>query len=113
MTNAGQNNISNSENGTESEQVPELQKMVDDLTCETAVHNAQIDELIAEQDLYQNVFTEHSLQNGGLKNHERLGKSEKVPDPPILTDGKDLKFKDWYIEMKNKLQANTDWYDTD
>lgn len=59
------------------------------------------------------MFTEHTLQNGELKNHERLSKSEKVPDPPILADGKDLKFKDWYIEMKNKLEANTDWYDTD
>lgn len=83
------------------------------MISQTAVHNAQIDELVAEQDEYQNVFTEHSLQNGGLKNHERLSKSEKVLDPPILTDGKHLKFKDGYIEMKNKLQANTDWYDTD
>ncbi|PGG94909.1 hypothetical protein AJ79_10365 [Helicocarpus griseus UAMH5409] len=40
-------------------------------------------------------------------------KSEKIPDPLILTDGKELKFDDWYSKMKNKLRANQDCYSTE
>jgi hypothetical protein len=40
-------------------------------------------------------------------------KSVKLPDPPILTDGKDPKFAEWLSKMKNKLLANADHYSTE
>lgn len=39
--------------------------------------------------------------------------SEKIPHPPILTDGKHPKFEDWLIEMRNKLTDNADRYNTE
>lgn len=41
------------------------------------------------------------------------GKSEKVPGPPPLTDGKEPKFEDWMIEMDGKFVANADRFDND
>ena len=35
----------------------------------------------------------------------------KLPDPPILTNGKDPKFADWASKMRAKLRANKDYYD--
>jgi chromosome segregation ATPase len=40
-------------------------------------------------------------------------KSVKLPDPPILTDGKDPEFEDWESRMRNKLKANADHYHTE
>jgi hypothetical protein len=39
-------------------------------------------------------------------------KSTKMPDPPMFSDGKDVKFKDWKTEMKRKLLLNEDHYPT-
>lgn len=39
-------------------------------------------------------------------------KSTKMPDPPIFSDGKEIKFKDWKAEMKRKLLLNEDHYPT-
>ena len=39
-------------------------------------------------------------------------RSTKLPNPPIFTDGKDLKFSDWLSRIKNKLRANEDHYPT-
>jgi hypothetical protein len=39
-------------------------------------------------------------------------KSTKIPDPPMFSDGKDVKFKDWKTEMKRKLLLNEDYYPT-
>ena len=35
-----------------------------------------------------------------------------MPDPPMFSDGKDVKFKDWKTEMKRKLLLNEDHYPT-
>ena len=37
----------------------------------------------------------------------------KLPNPPILTDGKDPEFEDWESRMRNKLKANSDHYYTE
>ncbi|KAF2184776.1 hypothetical protein K469DRAFT_688393 [Zopfia rhizophila CBS 207.26] len=34
--------------------------------------------------------------------------SAKIPDPPILTDGKDPPYKHWDFQMNNKLIGNAD-----
>ena len=39
-------------------------------------------------------------------------KSTKMPDPPMLNDGKDVKFKAWKTEMRRKLLLNEDHYPT-
>ncbi|KAJ5666162.1 uncharacterized protein N7477_008610 [Penicillium maclennaniae] len=39
-------------------------------------------------------------------------KSTKMPDPPMLSDGKDVKFKAWKTEMRRKLLLNEDHYPT-
>ncbi|KAF2180763.1 hypothetical protein K469DRAFT_464658, partial [Zopfia rhizophila CBS 207.26] len=37
--------------------------------------------------------------------------SAKIPNPPILTNGKDLPYKHWDFQMSNKLIGNADWYE--
>ncbi|ODM22623.1 hypothetical protein SI65_00212 [Aspergillus cristatus] len=39
-------------------------------------------------------------------------KSTKIPDPPMLTDGKEPQFEDWLLLMTQKLTANADHFDT-
>jgi hypothetical protein len=39
-----------------------------------------------------------------------LGKSSKLPDPPVFTDGIDLAFDTWKIQMNGKLMTNADHY---
>jgi hypothetical protein len=39
-------------------------------------------------------------------------RSTKMPDPPMFSDGKNVKFKDWKTEMKRKLLLNEDHYPT-
>jgi hypothetical protein len=38
------------------------------------------------------------------------GKPTKLPDPPILTDGKDPTFERWRIQMQDKLRVNADQF---
>lgn len=40
-------------------------------------------------------------------------KSAKIPDPPILTDGKDPTFENWKIQVTGKLQVNVDHFATE
>jgi hypothetical protein len=40
-------------------------------------------------------------------------KSTKIPDPPILTDGKDPTFENWKLQMQGKLRVNADHYPTE
>lgn len=73
----------------------------------------QIDELIAERDRYKEAYVELSLEcreNRGTPAPEQPHRSVKLPDPPILTDGKDPKFDDWLFRMRSKLNANADHY---
>jgi hypothetical protein len=45
--------------------------------------------------------------------YNRPQKSTKLPDPPIFTDGKGMKFSDWVSRIRNKLRVNSDHYPTD
>ena len=38
------------------------------------------------------------------------GKPTKLPDPPILTDGKDPTFERWRIQMQDKLKVNANHF---
>ena len=70
----------------------------------------QIDDLVMERDEYKTAYAEAQLRSRGstAESVKSTSKSEKVPDPPLLTDGKDPKFEDWMIEMKGKFVANAD-----
>ncbi|ODM17342.1 hypothetical protein SI65_07017 [Aspergillus cristatus] len=76
---------------------------------------SQIDELMAEWDEYKTAYAEAQLCSCGstVESTKPSSKSEKVPDPPLLTDGKEPKFEDWMIEMKGKFVANADCFDND
>jgi hypothetical protein len=39
-------------------------------------------------------------------------KSTKLPNPPILTDGKEPTYDDWVAKMQSKLKANHDHFPT-
>jgi hypothetical protein len=39
-------------------------------------------------------------------------KSAKIPDPPLLTDGKDPTFESWKLQIRGKLRANADHFPT-
>ena len=53
-----------------------------------------------------------ALQNQLNPGPVRREKSEKIPDPPILTDGKTPTFEDWLLQMEDKLAGNADRYPT-
>ncbi|OJJ86637.1 uncharacterized protein ASPGLDRAFT_44482 [Aspergillus glaucus CBS 516.65] len=76
---------------------------------------SQIYDLMAERDEYKTAYAEAQLRSRGstVESTKPSGKSEKVPDPPLLTDGKEPKFEDWMIEMKGKFVANADRFDND
>lgn len=48
-----------------------------------------------------------------MESTKQSSKSEKVPNPPLLTDRKEPKFEDWVIKMKGKFIANADCFDSD
>ncbi|OJJ84921.1 uncharacterized protein ASPGLDRAFT_35366 [Aspergillus glaucus CBS 516.65] len=89
------------------------EELVQNLHNELQDKGNQIDELMAEQDEYKTAYAEMQLHSHGstVESTKQLSKSEKVPDPPLLTDGKEPKFEDWMIEMKGKFMANADCFD--
>ena len=40
-------------------------------------------------------------------------KSAKIPDPPLLTDGKDPTFESWRLQIRGKLRVNADHFLTE
>jgi hypothetical protein len=44
--------------------------------------------------------------------HPTARKTAKIPDPPMLSDGKTPQFDDWLVLMEQKLAANADHYNT-
>lgn len=89
------------------------EELVQNLCNELQDKGNQIDELMAERDEYKTAYAEAQLRSRGstVESTKQSSKSEKVPDPPLLTDGKEPKFKDWMIEMKGKFMANADRFD--
>jgi hypothetical protein len=88
------------------DQVQSLKEMVKD-------KDEALLELIDERDKFRDAFTRQALDGRGLSPvPEYTRKSERIPDPPLLTDGKDPKFEDWSLRMNDKLTANADRYPT-
>jgi hypothetical protein len=76
--------------------------------------------LAEERDRYRDAFAVQALdvqagrsvRNSPEVTKKSTEKSTKIPDPPILTDGKEPKFEDWLLRIKDKLAANEDHYPT-
>ncbi|OJD10369.1 hypothetical protein ACJ73_09822 [Blastomyces percursus] len=77
----------------------------------------QIAEAIDERNEYRNAYAalarEHHAMRQSPMPQDHRERSVKLPDPPLLTDGKDPKFEDWYSKMKGKLEGNADHYTTE
>ena len=43
---------------------------------------------------------------------ERMKRSAKIADPPLLTDGNDLTFDNWKLQLQDKLEVNADHFPT-
>lgn len=72
-------------------------------------------DLTAERRRYERALARAALEprDRDEERNQSKKKSMKLPDPPILTNGKDPKFPDWLSKMKSKLQANRDHYDSE
>ncbi|KAF5855056.1 hypothetical protein ETB97_010193 [Aspergillus alliaceus] len=66
--------------------------------------------MATERDLFAVQLARVGSQAGQATN--KPCKSTKIPDPPMLSDGKDPTFKDWTLAIHQKLDANTDHYST-
>jgi hypothetical protein len=74
-------------------------------------------DLTEERDQFRDAYAHEALQNqsNSARPPVRPEKSEKIPDPPILTDGKAVPgptFEDWLLRMEDKLAGNADRFPT-
>ncbi len=97
-----------------------LQERNQRLQQEHEVYERQVDLLIQERDELKDKIVEMTLSMPRTLAREDTPastqgnkRSTKLPDPPILTDGKDPKFEDWLSRIKDKLLVNEDHYPTD
>ena len=68
---------------------------------------------IINQDTYANWIAQNTLHHTGhVGANEQPNKSAKIPNPSLLTDGKEPWFKDWLLLMIQKLEANHDHYNS-
>ena len=73
----------------------------------------QLEVAIINQDAYANWIAQNALHHTGhVGANEQPSKSAKIPDPPLLTDGKEPRFEDWLLLMTQKLEANHDHYNS-
>jgi hypothetical protein len=78
----------------------------------------QADDLIEERDRLQRTVVHLAASRVGSMMSREVSatpteKSVKIPNPPVLTDGKDPEFEDWESRIRSKLRANADHYNTD
>jgi len=93
----------------------ELNTLKNNINEEIAEKDEQISQLVAKCKDYKKQIIQIIMQQKAGSVYrtsvsEVFYKSIKLPDPPILTDRKDLKFNNWLSKIKNKLLANEDHY---
>ena len=107
-----------SENEATTEEVVTLQEALREKDNALRNKDNALLNLAEERDRYRDAFAMQALdvQTGRSARNspapEKTKKSTKIPDPPILTDGKEPKFEDWLLRIKDKLAANEDHYPT-
>ena len=112
-----QNTTLKSQNTTLGSQNSDLEVENRRLKDQVSQQEEQVDELIDERDRLQRTVMNLAAEVGGTPSRGAsvalLEKSVKLPNPPVLTDGKDPEFEDWDSRMRNKLKANADPYNTE
>jgi len=75
----------------------------------------QADDLIDERDRLQRTVIHLAASHTEPRQASATPteKSVKIPNPPVLTNGKDPEFEDWESRIRNKLKANADHYNTE
>ena len=73
----------------------------------------QLTEVKSERDMFGSQIAQ--LMMNGANSHQyspapALQKTTKIPDLPMLTDGKEPQFEDWLLLMSQKLTANADHF---
>lgn len=82
-------------------QLQDIKKQLTDVTAERDAFGSQIARLVMD-----------SASGRRASPMPINSKSTKIPDPPMLTDGKEPRFEDWLLLMSQKLTANADHFDT-
>lgn len=78
----------------------------------------RLTEVRSERDAYGHQIVKMTMQltnngnQGPMPATTNARKSTKIPDPPMLTDGKEPRFEDWLLLTTQKLTANADHFDT-
>jgi hypothetical protein len=85
--------------------IVDLQRQVEELSQENQDHLKSISLLIRQN---RNPGPSQASRNSSV--NPESSRSTKFPDPPMLSDGKNPRFEDWYTKIKHKLQANSDHY---
>ena len=73
-----------------------------------------LNQMTLDQDAYTNKITYDTLHpvDHTTAGAQSSSKSAKIPNPLLLTDGKEPWFEDWLLLMTQKLKANHDYYDS-
>ena len=74
----------------------------------------RLNQMTLDQDIYTNKIIYDTLYpvDHTTADRQSSSKSVKIPDPLLLTDGKEPQFEDWLLLMTQKLEANHDYYDS-
>ena len=74
----------------------------------------RLNQMTLDRDAYANKIAYDTLHpvDHATAGARSSSKSAKIPDPPLLTDGKEPRFEDWLLLMTQKLEANHDHYDS-
>ena len=73
-----------------------------------------LNQMTLDWDVYTNKITYDTLHpvDHTTASGQSSSKLAKIPDPSLLTDGKEPQFEDWLLLMTQKLEANHDYYDS-
>jgi len=96
---------------TQDAQILELQDGIEQLQ-EVIQDDKKTHEKQAAVIEYLQQQTREGTPNSQVSINTSKNKSTKLPDPPILTDGKEPAYDDWLAKMQSKLEANQDHFPT-
>lgn len=93
----------------------EIQENADNLQAQLDANKARILDVETERNEFARLVARAAAsarQTPATSAEATQKKSSKVTDPAQLNDGKDPRFEDWMMLMKNKLRANADHFHT-
>lgn len=100
---------------THVDELKEANAKIEDLQGQLASVSSELARVSTERDTFA-VQCARLVVNGNSNSPVSPGpspsKSIKLPDPPLLTDGKDPDFDNWLMAMKQKLDSNADHFNT-